>query len=544
MRKHAKPILFAALIATVPLLASSTLHAEEPHLEKIDQMIRNGSVDLSEGFLVHLKVSVDISTVNYLNTKEDKGRAIYEAKRRLALESQTDLVDYLEYRGVDFRRFWIINALLVKGDEKLMAEIAARADVKSILPNPKIYNKLPKSERAALNPGGDSRALTWGLIKIGVQDAWDKGITGEGAVIAGQDTGYDWEHPALKDKYRGFDGSTANHDYHWHDAIHEGGSDCPPDSEEPCDDKEHGTHTMGTMVGDDGTEQIGVAPGAKWIGCRNMLEGVGTPARYIECYEFFLAPYPVGGDALNDGDPSYAPDVISNSWGCPDWEGCSVNTLLDISNTVRAAGIMNVTSAGNDGPGCYSVAVPPAIYDSVFSVGATSQSDWNADFSSLGPVDVDGSERLKPDIAAPGVDVTSSVPGGGYENMSGTSMACPHVSGLVALIVSAAPSLAGDPDEIEDIIKNSAVPLTSSIECGDYAAESYPNPIFGHGRIDVGEAIAQIEIEPPDDSDDEQDAGPADGGMEGGNEEGCGCRAAGENQSGSSNLLRAITALF
>ena len=61
-----------------------------------------------------------------------------------------------------------------------------------------------------------------------------------------------------------------------------------------------------------------MAPGAKWIGCRNMDENVGTPARYIECMEFFLAPYPVNGDP-GDGDPSLAPDITINSWGLPDF---------------------------------------------------------------------------------------------------------------------------------------------------------------------------------------------------------------------------------
>src|SRR6476646_7675084 len=81
------------------------------------------------------------------------------------------------------------------------------------------------------------------------------------------------------------------------------------------DDFFHGSHTTGTAIGDDGAgNQIGMAPGAKWIGCRNMDVGNGTPARYIECMEFFLAPYPIGG---GQGDPTKAPDITINSWGCP-----------------------------------------------------------------------------------------------------------------------------------------------------------------------------------------------------------------------------------
>ena len=147
------------------------------------------------------------------------------------------------------------------------------------------------------------------------------GYTGQGAVIAGQDTGYQWDHPALKDQYRGWNGSAADHNYNWHDAIHATGSSCGADSPCPCDDNDHGTHTMGTMVGDDGgANQIGMAPGARWIGCRNMNAGVGTPTTYIECFEWFIAPTDLAGQNPN---PAMAPDVINNSWGCPESEGCS-----------------------------------------------------------------------------------------------------------------------------------------------------------------------------------------------------------------------------
>src|SRR5205085_7688764 len=120
------------------------------------------------------------------------------------------------------------------------------------------------------------------------------------------------------------------------------GGVCGTDSVLPCDDSGHGTHTMGTAVGSDGgTNKIGMAPGAKWIGCRNMDRGVGTPARYIECMEFFLAPYPVGGTPAQ-GDPNLAPDITTNSWGCPPSEGCSATTLQAAVEAQRAAGIFMV----------------------------------------------------------------------------------------------------------------------------------------------------------------------------------------------------------
>ncbi|MEZ4519661.1 MAG: S8 family serine peptidase [Chloroflexota bacterium] len=261
-------------------------------------------------------------------------------------------------------------------------------------------------------------------------EVWAWGYEGQGIVIGGQDTGYDWTHPALQPHYRGWDGQTANHDYNWHDAIHEEnpnssfGNSCGYDVSEPCDDGYHGTHTMGTMVGDDGQGNLtGMAPGAEWIGCRNMEDGWGSPATYTECFEWFIAPYPVGGDSFSDGDPAMAPHVINNSWSCPPSEGCTPDILQPVVEAVRAAGIVTVQSAGNTGPACQSVNTPAAIYDASFTVGAVDSSQNIAGFSGRGPVT--GSGLPKPDIVAPGVGITSTIPGNGYGILSGTSMAAP-----------------------------------------------------------------------------------------------------------------------
>ncbi len=110
-------------------------------------------------------------------------------------------------------------------------------------------------------------------------DLWALGYTGQNIVVGNADTGIRWTHNALKTHYRGWNGTSADHDYNWWDAIHSGGGSCTPNHVEPCDDNGHGTHTTGTAIGDDGAgNQIGVAPGARWIGCRNMDQGNGTPA--------------------------------------------------------------------------------------------------------------------------------------------------------------------------------------------------------------------------------------------------------------------------
>jgi subtilisin family serine protease len=318
---------------------------------------------------------------------------------------------------------------------------------------------------------------------------------GENIIVAGQDTGIRWDHKALQSHYRGWDGTTADHRYSWHDAVHKtigGGSSCGYDLDTPCDDHDHGTHTMGTVVGDDNAgNQIGVAPAAKWIGCRNMDGGMGNPEMYTECFQWFLAPWPQHGDQIQDARPEMAPHVINNSWGCPRSEGCDGGEFERILKAMKAAGIFVVASAGNEGSGCSTIKDGPAFHtDLLLSVGAVDhRNDTIASFSSRGPSTFDN--KIGPDVTAPGVNVRSAVRSGGYAEFgwSGTSMAGPHLVGMIALLWSAEPSLIGQIDETERLLTQTAEAKTATQTCGGTPGTARPNNTFGYGIANIYEAI-------------------------------------------------------
>ena len=354
--------------------------------------------------------------------------------------------------------------------------LAARPDVAHVTGNPIIHNDLPQRgpvEESPLQPRGPGRrrrssrgSLTRTRLTCGRSDS-----RGETIVVAGADTGIRWTHNALKPHYRGWDGATPI-------TILTGMTPfmtawatlAGTDSPEPCDDFFHGSHTIGTAIGDDGgTNQIGMAPGAKWIGCRNMDQGNGTPARYIECMEFFLAPYPLGCTP-NEGDPTKAPDITTNSWGCPASEGCVVGDELQAAvEAQEAAGIQMVVAAGNSGSGCSTVSDPPSFYEASYTVGALNTgTDTIAGFSSRGPVTRDGSNRTKPDITAPGTNTRScdNTCDSCYTTASGTSMATPHIAGAMALLWSAIPSLQHQIQASRDALNSTTVQIQDA-QCGD-----------------------------------------------------------------------------
>jgi uncharacterized repeat protein (TIGR01451 family) len=459
---------------------------------KIDRSVYAAAAEGETEFILFLSEQADLSGARDFNSKVDKGNYVFQRLTETAGRTQKPIIAALTGLGAEFRPYWISNMIWVRGDLNVLNTMTTRDDIDHIYANPKVSVEMPVRQPVTISPQLLA-SIEWNIEKVRAPEVWAAGYRGQGITIGGQDTGYDWDHPALKDQYRGWDGAAVDHNYNWHDAIHgSSGNPCGNDSIEPCDDhiSGHGTHTMGIMVGEDPSQvnQIGMAPEAKWIGCRNMDQGVGSPATYAECYQWFLAP-----TDLNDlnPNPAKAPDVINNSWSCSVNEGCTdPQVLLSAVEALRAAGILTVHSAGNSGSSCSTVNTPAAIYDASFTVGNTTSGDQIAASSSRGPVTTDGSGRIKPDISAPGTSIRSSVPGDGYAILSGTSMAGPHVAGLAALLFSAQPNLIGQVDHVERLITSTAAPVsTPDSLCGGIPGTVYPNNFSGWGRIDAMAAL-------------------------------------------------------
>jgi serine protease AprX len=452
--------------------------------------------------LVILREQADLTPVKNIKTKLEKAQFVFARLRETAARSQVNAVRILRERRAFANSLYIVNAVAVeRADRDLLHALAALPEVKSIAFDPTVYFSGPVEDVEDKLLPAERGAVEWGIEKINAPAVWALGYRGQGITIGGADTGYDWQHPALRSKYRGFSaavGGTVDHSYNWHDAIHTASplnsspvNPCGFDARKPCDDGSHGTHTMGSMVGDDGQgNQIGVAPGARWIGCRNMERGYGKPSSYIECFQWFLAPTDTLGQKA---DPSKAPHVINNSWYCSVEEGCNTPDIVDMLRqavvNLKKSGVFVVVSNGNSGPNCGTTTGPPAYFEESFSVGSTRITDTVSGFSSRGPVLLGGGlVRIKPNVAAPGSNIRSSTPNGGYANFSGTSMAGPHVAGLVALILSAQPKLAGQVETLESLIEKTAVQRADTSRCG-IPGTNVPNMAYGFGRVDALAAV-------------------------------------------------------
>lgn len=432
-----------------------------------------------EQLFVILRNQADIASATQIDDYDARRQYVYDTLIEFAAVDQQSLRVSLDRFSINYTPYYLENALLIDGGPLIKWWLESRPEVDRVLDNP-ILRPLPALPAESTGTANPPDGPTWNLTSIKANRVWDEfGVSGQGIVIGQSDSGVDGTHPEIAVQYRGRGDSN---DYNWLDPWYQ--------TSQPTDLNGHGTHTLGTIIG----KSTGVAPGAHWIGCVNLARNLANPGLYLDCLQFMLAPYPIGGDPWLDGQPTLSAHVLNNSWGCPEIEGCDAIVLKPAVSALRDAGIFVVASAGNDGPTCETINQPLALFDEVFSVGAVDQSGFLASFSSRGPVTIDGSGRLKPDVVAPGVNILSAFPNNSYEYLPGTSMAGPHVVGLVALMWSANPELIGNIDLTERLIVETTRPISGHTStCGN--VDNSPNNDAGYGIIDAFAAVqAALEL--------------------------------------------------
>lgn len=481
MNKILFPLLLAIFIANSAIAGSLS-----PSLQAT---LYNKGADETLGVIVHM---VEKAPIAELQTELRTMKANRQVRHNIiisalqdATRSQADLLQDLSVRQgsgevVGFTSYWISNLIVVEATPLGIERIADRSDVDWVELNFKPELIEPVSRRAAqsgmdLESGDRSVGITDGLVAINAQRVWyELGFTGEGRLVGSLDTGVDANHPALANRWRGL---THTWQESWHDVI---GSV----SQYPTDTNSHGTHTTGTMAGVAEDDTVGVAWGSQWIAANAIDQGAGYAFNndIIDCLQWFADP---------DGNPftvTDVPDAICNSWGVSEnfgYADCYTgwNTAID---NCEAAGVVTLWATGNEGPSASTVRSPAdraSSTTSAFSVGSVNANGSYpypvSSFSSRGPSTCSAPAEflIKPEVSAPGSGVYSSVPGGGYSYYDGTSMATPHVAGVVALMRQAAPNI--DVETIKLILMDSAQ---------DFGLPGDDNS-YGRGFIDAYEAV-------------------------------------------------------
>ncbi len=481
-----RSIAVAALcaLAFVPLAATAASAPSGASARKIDPAVASALRADPDGkvtVLVKLAEQADLTAASRIEDWDARGWAVYHALRATAGRTQPAVLSRIEQaraegHAAEVKPLWIVNMISLKADRAAIEQLASLRAVGTILPALKIEPPNPVREPDSSVP----LVVEWGVDKIRAPEVWAApyNTTGVGTVVANVDTGVQYNHPALVGQYRGnLGGGVFNHNYNWFDP-----SGFSPSV--PADDNNHGSHTMGSIVGTDGgANQIGVAPGARWIAAYGCCP---SNTDLLEAQQFMLAPTDLAG---NNPNPSRRPHVLNQSWGGPGGSQLFESVIAHL----RASGIFPAFSAGNNGgsaaDGCGRLG-SPGDNPSSFNVGNTTITDGISGSSSRGPNPITG--EVGPDVSAPGSNVRSSINGSAYANFSGTSMASPHVAGAVALLISLEPKLAGRVSELEELLRKTAVPLTTTQTCGGVAGSARPNNQYGWGRIDVKAAADMV----------------------------------------------------
>lgn len=468
------------ILLTIGMITISAAVAGELEPFLADLIAESSSDDMIKTYLL-MSDRVDLPALK-ASLKADRATlaqrhtAVIEALQLKAETTQQDLLAFLEVEKQlgnveSYKSLWIGNYVLMTAKPAIIEQVAARPDVDRVyydVPIELIEPEITNSD--SRDDSSDIRDAESGLHEINAHLLWAEGITGEGRLVSSFDTGVAYTHPALGPKWRGNNGGTPEES--WFDPVF--------GSEYPVDYGSHGTHTMGTMVGsNDATgDTVGVAFNAQWIAV-GALEDGDISSTAVQAFQWVADP---------DGDPNTmddVPDVMNNSWGIPlgypGFPDC-YSGYNDAIDGAEAAGVVILFAAGNEGTsGLRSPGNRITSEINVTAVGALNPGSTTiANFSARGPSNCTldpgqpDSLLIKPEICARGVDVRSTVPGGGYQGgWNGTSMATPHVAGAVALLREISPN--ASPEEIKWALINSSI---------DLGPEGNDNS-YGFGRIDV-----------------------------------------------------------
>ena len=475
-------ILFTAILFTdfIPVLAISK--SSEDISKKLSENLIRSKNDEFFDVIVKLKKEVnsqriknDVKNANAEKSKEELQKEIRKEivneSKELAKSTQASILEILKNEKnkgnvKSYESFFIINCVNLVARKSVIVELAKRDDVEKIIENKVIKVEKPeKNENIRMSRSAYDIHIPWNLKAINAYKAqrYTKDCNNE-VVVGIIDSGVDSTHRAISKNYRGNDSSLAA--YSWYNTIT--GKD--GSQEKPYDDRGHGTHVCGTILGSKENALLGVAPKAKWIGVKVFdQDGETDNVKLLKAGEWIMAP---------NGDPTKAPKVVNNSWGGNSNDGF----FQEIVKKWREAGIFPVFSAGNVGPfndgGDDSIGTPGA-YPESYAVGAIRKDEHIAKFSLRGKSSY--TNKIKPDIVAPGVNILSCIPGQKYTIYTGTSMAAPHVTGVIALMLQVNPNLTVD--QIENILNETALPLK------DEYYTTTPNNGYGYGKVNAVSAV-------------------------------------------------------
>lgn len=387
-----------------------------------------------------------------------------------AEETQPSVVAEVESEGGEVvRRFWLTNALVVRGDTDLREALAENEDLR-VHENYEFVAPAANGERTKTGPETTKFEAKPSVEQVNATAVWEEfGVRGEGVSVAVLDTGVAVQHPDIR--LTTADPGDERYPGGWAEFDRSG----ERLNSTPYDGGEHGTHVSGTVAGGNASgEWIGVAPEAELAHAKVFDNATGSFASVVSGMEWSV---------------SQGADVLSLSFGVPcDADSAGASSIVEAVGNAHEAGSLVVAPTGNGGDGCSTS--PGNAYDSL-AVGAVDEDGRVPPFSGGASVETAEawgenappdwpSSYVVPGVTAPGVGVLSATQGGGHDRMDGTSMATAHVAGVATLVESSTPRDL-TPEELR-----AAILRTAKKPGGDDGVDTR----HGAGIVDAYRAVA------------------------------------------------------